>query len=445
METSKRKKNILFITILSVVGLIGAMALQMIWIYNSYELIRNDILNEGYATIEKALEEEGNMRFGQTPKGTRIKSGPTNDTIPPMTYFYERLSDMGYPMSLHNLDSITAELLIQNGLGNKYYIDIINLKTGEKINGIGTQKEPSFMAVKPKYFPIRSDYTQVVQLIITNPNKTFLERMGLMLAGTFIIMLIVIVCISYQVRFISRFEKIFQIREDFSYAMIHDMKTPLTSIIMALNFLRSGKLDNRQEMKDKYFDIAENEADHLLTLTNKVLTISKLENHKLEMNKTEVELTPIIEKLTEKFKAKSQKTVNFITDIKAETAYADAEYLEEVLSNLIDNSIKYSGESVEIRISTARDDRYTVLKVHDNGFGISDKDIHLIFRKYERASAVKRNRRNGASGFGLGLNFVDQVVEAHHGKIFVSSIEGEFSEFTIYLPLAEDKNPMQNG
>lgn len=445
METSKRKKNILFITILSVVGLIGAMALQMIWIYNSYELIKNDILNEGYATIEKALEEEGNMRFGQTPKGTRIKSGPTNDTIPPMTYFYERLSDMGYPMSLHNLDSITAELLTLKGLGNQYYIDIINLRTGEKINGIGSQKEPSFMAIKPKYFPIRSDYTQVVQLIITNPNKTFLERMGLMLAGTFIIMLLVIVCISYQVRFISRFEKIFQIREDFSYAIIHDMKTPLTSIIMALNFLRSGKLDNRQEMKDKYFDIAENEADHLLTLTNKVLTISKLENHKLEMNKTEVELTPIIEKLTEKFKAKSQKTVNFITEIKAETAYADAEYLEEVLSNLIDNSIKYSGESVEIRISTARDDRYTVLKVHDNGFGISDKDIHLIFRKYERASAAKRNRRKGASGFGLGLNFVDQVVEAHHGKIFVSSIEGEFTEFTIYLPLAEDKNPMQNG
>ena len=439
METSKRKKNILFITILSVVGLIGAMALQMIWIYNSYELIKNDILNEGYATIEKALEEEGNMRFGQTPKGTKIISGPTNDTIPPMTYFYERLSDMGYPMSLHNLDSITAELLTQNGLGNQYYIDIINLKTGEKINGIGTQKEPSFMAVKPKYFPIRSDYTQVVQLIITNPNKTFLERMGLMLVGTFIIMLLVIVCISYQVRFISRFEKIFQIREDFSYAMIHDMKTPLTSIIMALKFLRSGKLDNRQEMKDKYFDIAENEADHLLTLTNKVLTISKLENHKLEMNRTEVELTPIIDKLTEKFKAKSQKTVNFITDIKAETAYADAEYLEEVLSNLIDNSIKYSGESVEIRISTAQDDRYTMLKIRDNGFGISEKDIHLIFQKFERASAIKRSRKNGASGFGLGLSFVDQVVKAHHGKIFVTSIEGEFTEFIIYLPLTDSE------
>lgn len=440
METSKRKKNILFITILSVVGLIGAMALQMIWIYNSYELIKNDIKNEGYATIEKALEEEGNMRFGQTPKGTRIKSGPTNDTIPPMTYFYERLSDMGYPMSLHNLDSITAELLIQNGLGNKYYIDIINLKTGEKINGIGTQKEPSFMAVKPKYFPIRSDYTQVVQLIITNPNKTFLERMGLMLAGTFIIMLLVIVSISYQVRFISRFEKIFQIREDFSYAMIHDMKTPLTSIIMALNFLRSGKLDDKPVIKDKYFDIAENEADHLLTLTNKVLTISKLENHKLEMNKTEVELTPIIEKLTDKFKAKAQKPVNFIISLQAKTAYADNDYLSEVLSNLIDNAIKYSKESVEINITAEESERYTILKVRDNGLGISEADQKIIFQKYERAAAAKRSRKNGASGFGLGLNFVDQVIKAHEGRIFVNSTEGEFTEFTIYLPLDTPNN-----
>lgn len=207
------------------------------------------------------------------------------------------------------------------------------------------------MTVKPKYFPIRSDYTQVVQLIITNPYKTFLERMGLLLAGTFIIVLLVIVCISYQVRFISRFEKIFQIREDFSYAMIHDMKTPLTSIIMALKFLRSGKLDDKPVMKDKYFDIAENEAGHLLALTNKVLTLSKLENQKLEMNKTEVPLAPMLDRLVEKFKTKSQKQVDFLINLQVESVYADAEYLEEIFCNLIDNSIKYSNEQVEIKIS----------------------------------------------------------------------------------------------
>ena len=444
METSKRKKNILFITILSVVGLIGAMALQMIWIYNSYELIRNDLLKVSSEVFEKALREETNLACKEIPEGTEILAGPESDSIPSITYLYEGIQDIGIEMSINRMDSLVEIFLRDKDISNNHYINIIDIKNDTIIKSTSENQADLDDRLNSKIIPIKTDLSQGVQLVLLNPYIYIFKRMGLMLAGTFIIMLLVIVCISHQIRFISRFEKIFQIREDFSYAMIHDMKTPLTSIIMALNFLRSGKLDNRQEMKNKYFDIAENEADHLLTLTNKVLTISKLENHKLEMNKTEVELTPIIEKLTEKFKAKSQKTVNFITDIKAETAYADAEYLEEVLSNLIDNSIKYSGESVEIRISTARDDRYTVLKVHDNGFGISDKDIHLIFRKYERASAVKRNRRNGASGFGLGLNFVDQVVEAHHGKIFVSSIEGEFTEFTIYLPLAEDNNPMQN-
>ena len=437
METSKRKKNILFVTILSVVGLIGAMALQMIWIYNSYELIRNDLLKVSSEVFEKALREETNLACKEIPEGTEILAGPESDSIPSITHLYEGIQDIGIEISINRMDSLVEIFLRDKDISNNHYINIIDIKNDTIIKSTSENQADLDDRLNSKIIPIKTDLSQGVQLVLLNPYIYIFKRMGLMLAGTFIIMLIVIVCISHQIRFISRFEKIFQIREDFSYAMIHDMKTPLTSIIMALKFLRSGKLDNRQEMKDKYFDIAENEADHLLTLTNKVLTISKLENHKLEMNKTEVELTPIIEKLTEKFKAKSQKTVNFITEIKAETAYADAEYLEEVISNLIDNSIKYSGESVEIRISTARDDRYTVLKVHDNGFGISDKDIHLIFRKYERASAVKRNRRKGASGFGLGLNFVDQVVESHHGKIFVSSIEGELTEFTIYLPLIE--------
>lgn len=437
METSKRKKNILFITILSVVGLVGAMALQMIWIYNSYELIRNDLLKVSSEVFEKALREETNLACKEIPEGTEILAGPESDSIPSITYLYEGIQNLGIEMSINRMDSLVEIFLKDKDISNNHYINIIDIKNDTIIKSTSENQADLDDRLNSKIIPIKTDLSQGVQLVLLNPYIYIFKRMDLMLAGTFIIMLLVIVCISYQVRFISRFEKIFQIREDFSYAMIHDMKTPLTSIIMALNFLRSGKLDDKPVIKDKYFDIAENEADHLLTLTNKVLTISKLENHKLEMNRTEVELTPIIEKLTEKFKAKSQKTVNFITDIKAETAYADVEYLEEVLSNLIDNSVKYSDESVEIRISTARDDRYTVLKVYDNGFGISDKDIHLIFRKFERASAVKRNRRNGASGFGLGLNFVDQVVEAHHGKIFVSSIEGEFTEFTIYLPLIE--------
>lgn len=432
---SIRNKTALYVIILTFVGLISAISLQSIWLFNTYKLIENNIQKESYAIIEKALEEEGNIRFGQTSKGTEIMSGPTNDTIPPMTYFYERLSDMGYPMSLHNLDSIAAELLKINGLGNHYYIYIINLRTGEKLNGIGTQKEPSFMAIKPRYFPIRSDYTQVVQLIIANPNKTFLERMGLLIIATVIIMFFVIGCITCQIKIISHINKISQIREDFSYAMVHDMKTPLSTIFTTLSFLHSGRLDDKPELKEKYYSIAEGETDRMLTLTNKILTISKLENNKLEMFREKVQLEPMIARLTEKFKVNTSKQVTFITDLQATEIYADAEYIEGVFSNLIDNSIKYSKESVEIQISSMNSDIYTVIKFHDNGLGISEKDQRTVFNKYERAAAGRKGRREKSSGFGLGLNFVKQVIETHKGKIFVNSIEGEYTEFIIYLPL----------
>ena len=88
-----------------------------------------------------------------------------------------------------------------------------------------------------------------------------------------------------------------------------------------------------------------------------------------------------------------------------------------------------------IRISSSKNNLYSIIKIYDNGLGIPEKDQRSIFNKYERAAAGSRSRRKKVSGFGLGLNFVQQVIEAHKGKIFVNSIEGEFTEFIIYLPL----------
>ncbi|MDE5702952.1 MAG: HAMP domain-containing histidine kinase [Bacteroides sp.] len=426
------------IYVFTFVGLVGASALQSIWLHNTYTLIKNNIEKESYAIIEKALEEEGNIRFGQTPKGTEIMGGVANDTIPPMTYFYEQLSDMGYPLSMQKLDSIISQLLIEGGIKDLFSIHIINLHTGEIVQSNRNNEASSWMTVKPKYLPIRSDYTQVVQLILVNPYKTFVERMGLLIIATIIILSFVIGCIVYQIRMIYRMNKIARIREDFSYALIHDMKSPLSSIFMILNFLHSGKLDGKPEMKEKYYQIAENEAEHLLVLTNKVLTISKLENHKQQMNKEKVLLTPILKELADKYLAQSTKEVHFAFDLKVKEVYAEAEYLKEIFSNLIDNAIKYSKESVEIRISSENHNSSTVIRVHDNGLGIADKYQRCIFNKYERGAAERRIRKGGAAGFGLGLNFVQQVIEAHGGNITVNSIEKEYTEFIIYLPNRED-------
>lgn len=428
-----------YIRLITILGLSIILLVQFVWLANSYNFVKDELKIKSTNMLEQAIMEETFSRLQNLPIGTKVQSRTEEDknrNVPEFVYMQESLEQLKSPIILDSINHIYKQLLLKNNYPSECMISISKKDTIVQYIG---NKPSSLFSLQTDKVPLRKDYSIVIQAQFVNPNNLFFGKMGLLLISTTILLIFVVYCIIYQVKIISKINKISQIREDFSYAMVHDMKTPLSTIMMVQDMLESGRLDSKPEIKNKYMSIAKSETDHLFALTNKILTISKLESHKLEMNKTEVELTPIIEKLTEKFKAKLQKAVIFITDIKAETAYAEAEYLEEVLSNLIDNSVKYSDESVEIRISTARDDRYTVLKVYDNGFGISDKDIHLIFRKFERASAVKRNRRNGASGFGLGLSFVDQVVKAHHGKIFVTSIEGEFTEFIIYLPLTDSE------
>ena len=429
-----------YIRSITILGLSIILLVQFVWLANSYNFVRDELKIQSTNMLEQAVMEETFSRLQHLPIGTKVKSRTEEDkgkNLPEFVYMQESLEELKSPIILDSINHIYKQLLLKNNYPSECMISISKKDTIVQYIG---NKPYSLFSLQTDKVPLRKDYSIVIQAQFTNPNGLFFGKMGLLLISTTILLIFVVFCIIYQVRIISKMNTISQIREDFSYAMVHDMKTPLSTIMMVQDMLDSGRLDARPEIKNKYMSIAKSETDHLFALTNKILTISKLENHKLEMNKTEVELTPIIEKLTEKFKAKAQKPVNFIISLQAKTAYADKDYLGEVLSNLIDNAIKYSKESVEIHITTEESERYTILKVRDNGLGISEADQKIIFQKYERAAAAKRSRRNGASGFGLGLNFVDQVIKAHEGRIFVNSTEGEFTEFTIYLPLETPNN-----
>ena len=426
-------KYIKFITFFAVILLI---ALQIIWLRNSYLFAKNEISTNVSDLLENAIDQETFSRLSLLPKGTMVKSRPKSDSgkdTPEFAYMQESLVELGHPLSLDTVANMYREILRKKHIPNTF--SLIMLKDNQLIAQAGDSISSSIFLVKSRKIPIRPDYSITIQAQIINPQKLFYQRMGILLLSTSLLILFVISCIICQIRIIARMNKIFQIREDFTYAMIHDMKTPLSSIFTALYFLHSGRLDNKPETKEKYYTIAENEVDHLLTLTNRVLTLSKLESHKLEMNREDVQLEPIVENLTVKFTAKAQKPVRFTADLKAPMVYADKEYLEEVLSNLMDNAIKYSKpEGVDIRIRSELNEKYTVVKVHDNGLGISEADQRTIFNKYERAAAGRKKNKNRPSGFGLGLNFVQQVMHAHEGKVFVTSIEGEFTEFALLFP-----------
>ena len=245
---------------------------------------------------------------------------------------------------------------------------------------------------------------------------------------------VIILSLIDQINYIDEQERVRLLREDFSYAMVHDMKSPLTSIIMGTKYLHSGVLEKKPEMKEKYFCIVEDEAQHLLALINRLLTISKLEHGKLSIQKAEIDLEAMIEDVVDKYKAKSAKPIHITTLFGATSALADEEYLKEAISNIVDNATKYSKEEINIQISTSENDRNVYIKIHDEGIGIARSEMKTIFNRFERAAEHERDARKTRGGFGIGLNYVLQVINAHGGKVSVKSEKGKWSEFAISLP-----------
>lgn len=289
-------------------------------------------------------------------------------------------------------------------------------------------------SLKTRVFSIRRDQSRGIQLALNNPYPTLARRLSPLFLASAIILILFGAILLRLLRYLDEQKMMADLRNDFSYAMVHDMKSPLSSIIMGSRFLHSGKVDDKPEIKEKYFSIIEDEANHLLALVNKLLTISKLENKKLILNKQDINLESIIDDIVEKAKTKTDKPLDFTVDLLTKHVLADEQYLKEAISNLIDNAIKYSKDEINISITTQNSDKYVLLKVRDNGIGISKEDQRIIFDKFGRAAIHEQNRKGGVSGFGLGLNYVDQVMQAHGGKVTVSSEKDQYAEFTLFIP-----------
>lgn len=445
---------------IAVVGLIAIVELQYVWLVNTYKLTRENVMRQSHELFKDAALKEAFDRIGLWKElhgkkdstytyrfdlNEDVEDDETQTPTPETRQFIESAvfiaiqegvsNTFKMDVSLHNLDSIYAHMLDSVGISAK-----VSTCVTDSLGNVLRASSPQAKLKGQKYLrtrlvPINKTYTRYLQGVILNPYWVIFQRMFLLLIATVLIMVLVIICIVYQVRVIIRQAKIAKVREDFSYAMIHDMKTPLSSILMGTEILESGRLDGQPEKKERYFRIVKEEGEHLLALTNKVLTLSKLENHALKLQQTDCLLQPILEDLAEKYKAKTTKQVAFVWDLQEDVVWADEEFLKEALSNLIDNALKYSGEAVEITfLSERKADGTVCVTVADNGFGIPLKDQRKIFEKYERAAASERSRSGGASGFGLGLNYVLRIMEAHGGRVTLESMEGEYSRFTLVFP-----------
>ena len=420
----KQKNNKYVIT--AIVGLSAAFMMQMLWIVGGFQYTISKIKSDVNEKLEQALFTEAEQRACLYLKSIAVS--PPNSDKPDITYFETELNKE----TKSNISLSKLKAILDKSLPSDYSIILYN---NGKEHYYGGDNRAIQLSVKSAVFYTRTDQSQAIQIELTNPYSIFFEELGLLALASFLMLTITLLCIFKQVGIIRWQQNNAKMKKIMTYSMIHDIKTPLSTIRLGLGALDHERIANDSEKRTKYLQVISTETQHAYSLINRILTISKSQAGKLELRKVQVDMTSMLSKMEENFKVNRLKNVSFENHINCQYAFADEEYLKEIFYNLIDNSIKYSDGDVTIRISTDKVDKGVSIRVRDNGIGISKADQKVIFDKYERASAAKRTfKKNGAPGFGLGLTYVFQVIDAHEGMIGVESELGRYTEFSIFLP-----------
>jgi signal transduction histidine kinase len=468
-----------YIVIGIIVALVLVFAFQLFWLKGLYHSIQDETVRDVISCIERADKNELQIRLDSleaAPKqGNELSvkasiSDSQTDSMPTQskvitikknkddqqsdtTEFKTNTSESDYPMleqlvlvvmlKLHQvIDSIAPvnlnilDSLVQDGFENKsirakvYYSEIVNLNDDSVIK---TSLSDSLLALPMQSFAYKCNQDKnLAYRVYTEPlTKTILMQMSGILLTTFLIILILCFAFWYLIRTVFRQKTLEEMKDDFTNNMTHELKTPIAVAYSATDaMLNFGKADDK-EKRDKYLRICKEQLLNLTDLVEQILSMSTNRNKSLQLNTDDFQIKPLVVSLVEQHKLKADKVVSFEIDVPDDfVVRADRHHLHNMISNLIDNAIKYSTENPEIGICIYRKDGNTFVEVKDNGIGISAENQEHIFDKFYR---VPQGNLYNVKGYGLGLHYVKTMAEKQGGTVTVKSTLGKGSIFILRL------------
>jgi two-component system phosphate regulon sensor histidine kinase PhoR len=377
---------------------------------------------DGTTTTETRVESFSRMKDYERKQFEDFVSNVTA-----MVPIYKRVNEK-------EVSELIAKELKERGLKSKYEFAVFNNNLETKVRSKNFKFNPGSTYIVPLFVnENKSNYELYVNF--SEKEKLVLNSILGMAILSLVFTAVIILAYSSAISQIYKQRQISQIKSDFINNMTHEFKTPIATINLALDSLKNPKVKDNKEFLDRYLGMIRDENRRMNAQVENVLRISKLEKNELDLPKERLDLQDLVEDSISHVSLIVEDRGGYINThygaLKS-TVLANESHLTNVIVNILDNAIKYSEEQPKIDIYSENVKNSVILKIRDQGMGMSKHVQKKIFEKFYREHT---GDIHNVKGHGLGLAYVKRILDDHDAEIYVESEKGKGSTFIIKLHL----------
>ncbi|MBY0476673.1 MAG: HAMP domain-containing histidine kinase [Chitinophagaceae bacterium] len=277
---------------------------------------------------------------------------------------------------------------------------------------------------------------EALVIVVPDYKSYILQSLGWMIGGSILFTFIIITAFFLTIRTLLRQKKLGDMKNDFINNMTHELKTPLATISLAVDALKSEKVISNPEKMGYFTGMIKDENKRMNKHVESILQAAQMDRQEVQLNKKDLHVHSIIQNVLNNLQLQieeKQGKVEVQLNAGNDLMEADEVHLTNLINNLVDNALKYSkDDSFQLKINTKNIGKSIRIQVEDHGIGMNKETLAHVFEKFYRAHT---GNVHNVKGFGLGLSYVKTMTEAHGGKVKADSVQGKGSTFTLDFPL----------